>query len=41
MGTKPCGERTPPNEMTPTLLLELPLVAEAGQTARLCAHLES
>jgi hypothetical protein len=40
MGTRPREERTPRKEKTPTFLLELPLVAEAGQTARLGAHLE-
>src|SRR5260221_5640501 len=40
MGTKPREERTPPKPKTPTFLLELPLVAEAGQAARLGAHLE-
>jgi hypothetical protein len=32
-------ERTP-KEKTPTFLLELPLVADAGQAARVDAHLE-
>jgi hypothetical protein len=41
MGTKPRGERTHPKETTPTFLLELPLVVEAGQAARLRAHLEA
>ena len=41
MGTKPRGERTPPKEKTPTFLLELPLAVEAGQAARLRAHLEA
>jgi hypothetical protein len=41
MGTKPRGERTHPKEKTPTFLLELPLVVEAGQAARLRAHLEA
>ena len=40
MGSKPREERTPPKEKTPTLLLELPLVADAGQAARVGAHLE-
>jgi len=40
MGNKHAEERTPPKEKTPTFLLELPLVAEAGQAARLGAHLE-
>jgi hypothetical protein len=33
--------RTHPKEKTPTFLLELPLVVEAGQAARLRAHLEA
>ena len=41
MGTKPDGERTPPKKKTPTFLLELPLVVDAGQAARVCAHLEA
>ena len=41
MDTKPRGERTHPKEKTPTFLLELPLVVEAGQAARLRAHLEA
>jgi len=41
MGTKPCGERTLPKTKTPTFLLELPLVVEAGQATRLRAHLEA
>src|SRR5260221_10979117 len=40
MSTKAGGELTPPNPKTPTFLLELPLVAEACQAARLGAHLE-
>ncbi len=40
MGTRPREERTPPKEKTPTFLLELPLVADAGQAARLGGHLE-
>ena len=40
MGKKHAEERNPPKEKTPTFLLELPLVAEAGQAARLRAHLE-
>jgi len=40
MGTKSREERTPPKPKTPTFQLELPLVAEAGQAARLGAHLE-
>jgi len=41
MGTKPRGERTSPQTKTPTFLLELPLAVEAGQAARLRAHLEA
>ena len=41
MGTKPGGERTHHKEKKPTFLLELPLVVEAGQAARLRAHLEA
>ena len=41
MGTKPRGERKPPQTKTPTFLLELPLAVEAGQAARLRAHLEA
>src|SRR6266566_8049259 len=41
MGTKPGGERKHPKEKTPTFLLELPLMVEAGQAARLRAHLEA
>ena len=41
MGTKPRGERTLPKKKTPTFLLELPLVVEAGQSARQRAHLEA
>ena len=40
MGTKPREERTPPKPKTPTFLLELPLLAEARQAARLGGHLE-
>ena len=40
MGKKHAEERNPPKEKTPTFLLELPLVAEAGQAARLSSHLE-
>ncbi|HYB00349.1 MAG TPA: AAA family ATPase, partial [Ktedonobacteraceae bacterium] len=39
MGTKSQQER-PPKEKTATFLLELPLCADAGQAARLRAHLE-
>src|SRR6266566_5383281 len=41
MGTKPGRESTPPKKKTPTFLLELPLAVEAGQAARLRAHLEA
>src|SRR5258708_5137886 len=40
MGKKHAEERNPPKEKTPTFLLELPLVADAGQAARLGSHLE-
>jgi hypothetical protein len=40
MGTRSSEERTPSKPKTPTFQLELPLVAEAGQAARLGAHLE-
>jgi len=40
MGKKHAEERKPSRTKTPTFLLELPLVAEAGQAARLDAHLE-
>jgi hypothetical protein len=40
MGRRPRKEGTPPKEKTPTLLLELPLEASAGQAARVGAHLE-
>src|SRR5258708_17492002 len=33
-------QSTPPTKKTPTFLLELPLEIEAGQAARLRAHLE-
>jgi transposase len=41
IGTKPRREHTSTKTKTPTFLLELPLVVEAGQAARLCAHLEA
>jgi len=41
MGTKARGKRTSPHKKTPTFLLELPLVVEAGQAARQRAHLEA
>ena len=41
MGTKPRGERKSPQTKTPTFLLELPLAVEAGQAARVRAHLEA
>jgi hypothetical protein len=40
MGNKHAEEHKPSRKKTPTFLLELPLVAEAGQAARLGAHLE-
>jgi hypothetical protein len=40
MASRPGKESTPPKPKTPTFLLELPLVAEAGQAARLGSHLE-
>src|SRR5215470_7817303 len=40
MGKNHAEERTPSRTKTPTFLLELPLVAEAGQAARLGGHLE-
>ena len=41
MGTKARGKRTSPHKKTPTFLLELPLLVEAGQAARQRAHLEA
>jgi hypothetical protein len=41
MGTRPTVERKPPKEQTPTNLIELPLEVDAGQAARLRAHLEA
>jgi hypothetical protein len=41
MSPKPRGERKHPKEKTPMLLLELPLEVDAGQAARLRAHLEA
>src|SRR5260370_1705050 len=41
MGIRLAGERKSPKTKTPTFLLELPLVVEAGQAARLRAHLEA
>jgi hypothetical protein len=41
MGTKARGERKSPQKKTPTFLLELPLAVEAGQAARVGAHLEA
>jgi hypothetical protein len=41
MGTKQRRERKSPKTKTPTFLLELPLAVEAGQAARLRAHLEA
>jgi hypothetical protein len=40
MGNRHAEERKPSRTKTPTFLLELPLVAEVGQAARLGAHLE-
>jgi hypothetical protein len=40
MGNKHAQERTSSTPKTPTFLLELPLVVDAGQAARLGAHLE-
>src|SRR5215470_2077201 len=40
MGNKQAKERKPSKEKTPTFLLELPLFANAGQAARVRAHLE-
>ncbi len=40
MGKKHAEKRTPSRTKTPTFLLELPLVADAGQAARVGAHLE-
>jgi hypothetical protein len=40
MGNKHAEERKPSKPKTPTNLVELPLVAEAGQAARVGAHLE-
>jgi hypothetical protein len=40
MGNKHAEERKPSKTKTPTFLLELPLVADAGQAARLGGHLE-
>src|SRR5258707_14755866 len=40
MGKKHAEERKPSRAKTPTFLLELPLVADAGQAARLGGHLE-
>src|SRR5260221_8000958 len=39
-GNKHAEERKPSKPKTPTFLLELPLVADAGQAARLGGHLE-
>src|SRR5260370_26421812 len=40
MGKNRVEERKPSRTKTPTFLLELPLVADAGQAARLGGHLE-
>jgi hypothetical protein len=41
MVTKARGKRKSPHKKTPTFLLELPLVVDAGQAARQRAHLEA
>src|SRR5215467_14602080 len=42
MGNKKQPQQSsPPKEKTPTFLLELPLFADAGQAARVGAHLEA
>ena len=41
MGNKHTRESTPSKQKTPTFLLELPLVVEAGQAARVRGHLEA
>src|SRR5258708_12631992 len=41
MGSKHTEESKPSKQKTPTFLLELPLVADAGQAARLRSHLEA
>src|SRR5260370_41894686 len=41
MGNKHAEERKPSKPKTPTFLLELPLMTDAGQAARLGAHLEA
>jgi hypothetical protein len=41
MGTKARGKQKSLKKKTPTFLLELPLVVEAGQAARVRAHLEA
>ena len=41
MSTKARGKRKSPHKKTPTFLLELTLVVEAGQAARVRAHLEA
>src|SRR5258708_1044910 len=41
MGNKHAEERKPSKPKTPTFLLELPLMTDAGQSARLGAHLEA
>jgi hypothetical protein len=40
-GTKSSKGAREPKEQTPTFLLELPLVVDAAQAKRLCAHLEA
>ena len=41
MGSKHTEESKPSRKKTPTFLLELPLAVEAGQAARVSAHLEA
>ena len=41
MDSEPHGEGSSPKEKLPTFLLELPLEVNAGQAARLRAHLEA
>jgi hypothetical protein len=41
MSARPSGERKSPKAKTPTHIIELPLQVDAGQAARLRAHLEA
>src|SRR6516165_9607534 len=41
MGKRPARQGPSPKKQTPTFLLELPLEVDAGQAARLRAHLEA